>query len=82
MMMANYLEHLLAKTKWTLVIKNENCVLYVQALDNTRFIEVTKKGGRLIEVSIALDITSPVQLRTRFGSEMQAYEYIEDHILS
>ena len=82
MMMANYLEHLLAKTKWVLVINNEDRLLYVQSLNYTCFIEVVKKGERLIEVSIPLDITLPVQFRTRFGCEMQAYEYIEDHILS
>ena len=80
--MANYLEHLLAKTKWALVINNENQLLYVQSLNDTCFIEVVKKGERLIEVSIPLDIRTPVQFRTRFRSEMQAYEYIEDHILS
>jgi hypothetical protein len=82
MMMANYLDVLLSKTKWVLVINNEDRLLYVQSLDYTCFIEVVKKGERLIEVSIPLDITSPVQFRTRFCSEMQAYEYIEDHILS
>lgn len=82
MMMANYLNVLLSKTKWALVINNENRVLYVQSFDYTCFIEVVKKGERLIEVSIPLNITSPVQFRTRFDSEMQAYEYIEDHILS
>ena len=82
MMMANYLEHLLAKTKWVLVINNQNRLLYTRSYDYTCFIEVVKKGERLIEVSVPLDIRRPVQFRTRFGSEMQAYEYIEDHILS
>ena len=82
MIMANYLKHLLAKTKWVLVINNENRLLYAQSCDYTCFIEVVKKGERQIEVSIPLNITRPVQFRTRFFSEMQAYEYIEDHILS
>lgn len=80
--MANYLDALLSKTKWALVINNEDRLLYVRSFDYTYFIEVVKKGERLIEVSIPLDITRPVQFRTRFRSEMQAYEYIEDHILS
>ncbi len=80
--MANYLEHLLEKTKWALIINNENRLLYTQSCDYTCFIEVVKKGERLIEVSIPLNNMRPVQFRTRFFSEMQAYEYIEDHILS
>ncbi len=82
MIMANYLEHLLAKTKWELVINNEAHLLYVQSLNNTYFIEVVKKNERIIEISISLGTISPVQFRTSFGSEMQAYEYIEDYILS
>ena len=81
-MIANYLDALLSKTTWVLVTNNEDCLLYVQSFDYTCFIEVVKKGERQIEVSIPLDITSPIQFRTSFGSEMQAYEYIEDHILS
>ena len=79
MMMANYLEHLLAKTNWGLVINHEDHLLYVRKTDETSSIEVVKKSERQIEVSIPLK-NSVVQYRTRFASEMQAYEYIEDYI--
>jgi hypothetical protein len=79
MMMANYLEHLLAKTNWGLVINNEDRLLYVRKTDETSSIEVVKKSERQIEVSIPLK-NSAVQYRTRFATEMQAYEYIEDYI--
>jgi hypothetical protein len=79
MMMANYLEHLLAKTNWGLVINNEDHLRYVQPTDETSYIEVVKKSERQIEVSIPLK-NSAVQYRTRFATEMQAYEYIEDYI--
>jgi len=78
-MMANYLEHLLAKTNWGLVINHEDHLLYVRKTDETSSIEVVKKSERQIEVSIPLK-NSVVQYRTRFASEMQAYEYIEDYI--
>jgi hypothetical protein len=79
MMMANYLEHLLAKTNWGLVINHEDHLLYVRKTDETSSIEVVKKSKRQIEVSIPLK-NSVVQYRTRFATEMQAYEYIEDYI--
>ena len=79
MMMANYLEHLLAKTNWGLVIKHEDHLLYVRKTDETSSIEVVKKSERQIEVSIPLK-NSTIQYRTRFATEMQAYEYIEDYI--
>jgi hypothetical protein len=79
MMMANYLEHLLAKTNWGLVINHEDRLLYVQPSNETSYIEVVKKSERQIEVSIPLK-NSAVQYRTRFATEMQAYEYIEDYI--
>ena len=79
MMMANYLEHLLAKTNWGLVINHEDHLRYVQPMDETSYIEVVKKSERQIEVSIPLK-NSAVQYRTRFATEMQAYEYIEDYI--
>ena len=79
MMMANYLEHLLAKTNWGLVINHEDHLRYVQPTDETSYIEVVKKSERQIEVSIPLK-NSAVQYRTRFATEMQAYEYIEDYI--
>ena len=79
MMMANYLEHLLAKTSWGLVINHQDHLRYVQATDETSYIEVVKKSERQIEVSIPLK-NSAVQYRTRFATEMQAYEYIEDYI--
>jgi hypothetical protein len=44
MMMANYLEHLLAKTNWGLVINNADHLLYVQPTDETSYIEVVKKN--------------------------------------
>jgi len=78
-MMANYLEHLLAKTNWGLVINHEDHLLYVRKTDETSSIEVVKKSKRQIEVSIPLK-NSVVQYRTRFATEMQAYEYIEDYI--
>ena len=78
-MMANYLEHLLAKTNWGLVINKEDHLRYVRKTDETSSIEVVKKSERQIEVSIPLK-NSVVQYRTRFASEMQAYEYIEDYI--
>ena len=78
-MMANYLEHLLAKTNWGLVIKHEDHLRYVQPTDETSYIEVVKKSERQIEVSIPLK-NSTIQYRTRFATEMQAYEYIEDYI--
>jgi len=78
-MMANYLEHLLAKTNWRLVINHEDHLLYVRKTDETSSIEVVKKSERQIEVSIPLK-NSVVQYRTRFATEMQAYEYIEDYI--
>ena len=79
MMMANYLEHLLAKTNWGLVINKEDHLRYVRKTDETSSIEVVKKSERQIEVSIPLK-NSAVQYRTRFATEMQAYEYIEDYI--
>ena len=79
MMMANYLEHLLAKTNWGLVINHEDHLLYVRKTDETSSIEVVKKSERQIEVSIPLK-NSVVQYLTRFATEMQAYEYIEDYI--
>ena len=79
MMMANYLEHLLAKTNWGLVVNKEDHLLYVRKTDETSSIEVVKKSERQIEVSIPLK-NSVVQYRTRFATEMQAYEYIEDYI--
>ena len=79
MMMANYLEHLLAKTNWGLVINKEDHLRYVQPTDETSYIEVVKKSERQIEVSIPLK-NSTIQYRTRFATEMQAYEYIEDYI--
>jgi hypothetical protein len=79
MMMANYLEHLLAKTNWGLVINHEDHLRYVKPTDETSYIEVVKKSERQIEVSIPLK-NSSVQYRTRFATEMQAYEYIEDYI--
>ena len=79
MMMANYLEHLLAKTNWGLVINKEDHLRYVRSSDETSYIEVVKKSERQIEVSIPLK-NSIIQYRTRFASEMQAYEYIEDYI--
>ena len=78
-MMANYLEHLLAKTNWGLVINHEDHLRYVKPTDETSYIEVVKKSERQIEVSIPLK-NSSVQYRTRFATEMQAYEYIEDYI--
>ena len=79
MMMANYLEHLLAKTNWGLVINKEDHLRYVRKTDETSSIEVVKNSERQIEVSIPLK-NSAVQYRTRFATEMQAYEYIEDYI--
>ena len=79
MMMANYLEHLLAKTNWGLVINHEDHLRYVKPTDETSYIEVVKKSERQIEVSIPLK-NSSLQYRTRFATEMQAYEYIEDYI--
>ena len=79
MMMANYLEHLLAKTNWGLVINHEDHLRYVRTADETSYIEVVKKSERQIEVSIPLK-NSTIQYRTRFATEMQAYEYIEDYI--
>jgi len=78
-MMANYLEHLLAKTNWGLVINHEDHLRYVKPTDETSYIEVVKKSERQIEVSIPLK-NSSLQYRTRFATEMQAYEYIEDYI--
>ena len=78
-MMANYLENLLAKTNWGLVINKEDHLRYVQPTDETSFIEVVKKSERQIEVSIPVK-NSAVQYRTRLATEMQAYEYIEDYI--
>ncbi len=78
-MMANYLEHLLAKTNWGLVINHEDHLRYVRPTDETSYIEVVKKSERKIEVSIPLK-NSTIQYRTRFATEMQAYEYIEDYI--
>jgi hypothetical protein len=78
-MMANYLEHLLAKTNWGLVINHEDHLRYVCPTDETSYIEVVKKSERQIEVSIPLK-NSTIQYRTRFATEMQAYEYIEDYI--
>ena len=79
MMMANYLEHLLAKTNWGVVINREDHLRYVRTADETSYIEVVKKSERQIEVSIPLK-NSTIQYRTRFATEMQAYEYIEDYI--
>lgn len=79
MMMANYLEHLLAKTNWGLVINHKDHLLYVEPTNETSYIEVVKKSERSIEVSIPIK-NSAFQYRTRFATEMQAYEYIEDYI--
>jgi hypothetical protein len=79
MMMANYLELLLLKQKWGLVINSEDRLLYVQPTDTTSYIEVVKKNEHLINVSIPLK-NSSVQYKTNFSSEMQAYEYIENRV--
>jgi hypothetical protein len=62
-----------------LVINHEDHLRYVQPTDETSYIEVVKKSERQIEVSIPLK-NSTIQYRTRFATEMQAYEYIEDYI--
>jgi len=78
MLMANYLEILL-KEEWDLIVNNKSHLIYVRKVDtNEEYIEVVKKSEHLIEVSIPL-MKSCIQYRTSFNTEMQAYEYLEDH---
>lgn len=47
MIMANYLDYLLSKQKWNLLINNEEHLLYVQTIDESSYIEVKKKTRRM-----------------------------------
>ena len=79
MIMANYLDYLLSKQKWNLLINNEEHLLYVQTIDESGYIEVKKKHEQWIEVSVPVK-NSQFQYKTTFKSEMPAYEYIENYV--
>jgi hypothetical protein len=79
MIMANYLDYLLSKQKWNLLINNEEHLLYVQTIDESSYIEVKKKHEEWIEVSVPVK-NSQFQYKTTFKSEMPAYEYIENYV--
>lgn len=77
MILARMLSYI-KKRKWNVLQVNNQRVLVVSKADSSWFVDVTKHADNTV------DVTLPVRdLRCKmvFGSDMHAYEYLEDLML-
>ena len=67
-----------AKRKWNIVQVDPQRVLIVKKTDTSWFVDVVKEHNSAVNVSMPV---KDVRCKMTFGSEMHAYEYLEDLML-